>query len=90
MRIATDVGGTFTDLIEYDTDEAGRPVHFVTHKVESTPPEFERGVMDAVAAVDAKRTTFFVHGSTVVINALLSRNGAKTGLLTTQGFRDVL
>ena len=90
MRISTDVGGTFTDLIEYDTDEAGRPVHFVTHKVESTPPEFERGVMNAVAAVDAKETTFFVHGSTVVINALLSRNGAKTGLLTTRGFRDVL
>ena len=90
MRIATDVGGTFTDLIEYDTDEAGRPVHFVTHKVDSTPPEFERGVMDAVAAVDAKQATFFVHGSTVVINALLSRNGAKTGLVTTRGFRDVL
>jgi len=93
MRVATDVGGTFTDLVYCEFDPAtGRsgPVHAV--KCDTTPPDFERGVLDAVAAagIDPAAIDFFAHGTTVVINALLSRRGAKVGLITTRGFRDVL
>jgi len=90
MRIATDVGGTFTDLVGYELDDEGECVRLVAHKVDSTPPDFERGVLEAAAVVDAQAVRFFAHGSTVVINALLSRSGAKTALITTRGFRDVL
>lgn len=90
MRIATDVGGTFTDLVGYELDDQGQVVRLVTHKVDSTPPAFERGVLEGTRTVDAKAVRFFAHGSTVVINALLSRQGAKTALVTTRGFRDVL
>ena len=90
MRIATDVGGTFTDLVGYELDDRGRVARLVTHKVDSTPPAFERGVLEATGTVDAQAVRFFAHGSTVVINALLSRQGAKTALITTRGFRDVL
>lgn len=90
MRIATDVGGTFTDLVGYELDDRGQVARLVTHKVDSTPPGFERAVLEATLSVDAKAVRFFAHGSTVVINALLSRQGAKTALITTRGFRDVL
>ncbi len=90
MRIATDVGGTFTDLVGYGFDERGEVARLVTHKVDSTPPAFERGVLEATRTVDARAVRFFAHGTTVVINALLSRQGAKTALVTTRGFRDVL
>ena len=90
VRIATDVGGTFTDLVGYEIDGSGAVARLVTHKVDSTPPAFERGVLEATGTVDAKAVRFFAHGSTVVINALLSRRGARTALITTRGFRDVL
>lgn len=89
-RIATDVGGTFTDLVGYALDAQGAITRLVTHKVDSTPPAFERGVLEAITTIDATAVRFFAHGSTVVINALLSRRGAKTALITTRGFRDVL
>jgi N-methylhydantoinase A len=87
-RVAVDIGGTFTDLVALD--EAGADVS--TTKVQTTPPEFQRGVMQTVAkaAVDPASVAFFVHGSTVIINALTERKGARTGLITTKGFRDVL
>ena len=86
MRVATDVGGTFTDLVCFDGDG------ITTLKVPTTPPDFEQGVLDAVrqSSLDPKGFSFFAHGTTVVINALLSRRGAKTALITTRGFRDVL
>jgi N-methylhydantoinase A len=86
MRVATDVGGTFTDLVYVDTDGV-RQV-----KVDTTPPRFEMGVMNAIApyAHEASNFEFFAHGSTVIINALLSRKGARVALVTTKGFRDVL
>ena len=86
MRVATDVGGTFTDLVCIDGDGVR-----VT-KADTTPPDFEQGVLDVVrkGGVDPAEIDDFVHGTTVVINALLSRRGAKTGLITTRGFRDVL
>ena len=61
-------------------------------KVDTTPPDFEQGVLNAVkkAALNPKDFDFFAHGTTVVINILLSRTGARTALITTRGFRDVL
>jgi N-methylhydantoinase A len=93
MRVATDVGGTFTDLVYCDYDEAtGRPGPVVTVKCDTTPPDFERGVMRALelAGLTAATIDFFAHGTTVVINALTERKGATVGLITTAGFRDVL
>ena len=86
MRVATDVGGTFTDLVCFDRDG------ITTLKVPTTPPDFEQGVFDSIkkSALVPEDFSFFAHGTTVVINALLSRSGAKTALITTRGFRDVL
>jgi N-methylhydantoinase A len=86
MRVATDVGGTFTDLVYQRGDTVG------SVKVDTTAPDFDSGVLNALdaAALDAADIEFLVHGSTVVINALTERRGARTGLITTRGFRDVL
>ena len=88
MRLATDIGGTFTDLVYLDetTGELGLA------KASSTPPAFAQGIMDALAKsrLDPTGVTHFVHGATVVINALTERKGAKTALVTTRGCRDVL
>src|SRR5713226_9995593 len=88
MRIATDIGGTFTDLVYLDEKRGTVGVA----KSSSTPADFAVGVLDTLrnAGVDAAATRFFVHGSTVIINALTERKGAKTALVTTRGFRDVL
>jgi N-methylhydantoinase A len=88
LRVATDVGGTFTDLVAFD-EETGE---LVTAKASTTPDAFGRGVTDAVeaGAVDLGDASFFVHGATVVINAITERKGARTALVTTEGFRDVL
>lgn len=92
-RAATDVGGTFTDLVYYDVDAATRACGEIrVAKTSTTPPEFDRGVLDVLdkGEVGPHTLSFFAHGSTVVINALTERKGAKTALITTQGFRDVL
>ncbi|OGO48237.1 MAG: 5-oxoprolinase [Chloroflexi bacterium RBG_16_64_32] len=88
MRVASDIGGTFTDLAYLD-EETGR---VGMTKVSTTPADFSEAVVGTLrkAGVDVPRTSFFVHGSTVIINALTERKGAKTALITTQGFRDVL
>src|SRR5713226_4298402 len=88
MRIATDIGGTFTDLVYLDEKRGTVGVA----KSSSTPADFAVGVLDTLrnAGVDAAATRFFVHGSTVIINALTERTGARTALITTRGFRDVL
>lgn len=88
MRVATDIGGTFTDLIYLDeaTGEVGLT------KASTTPHNFAIGVEDTLkkSGINVADTTFFVHGSTIIINALTERKGVKTGLITTKGFRDVL
>lgn len=92
-RAATDVGGTFTDLVYYDVDPvSGRCGTVRTAKVDTTPPTFERGVLNALSkgGVLPSGLDFFAHGSTVVINAITERKGVRVGLLTTAGFRDVL
>ncbi len=87
MRIATDIGGTFTDIVYIDDDGS---IH--VNKSHTTPPNFERGVMDVIqkCSIDPKGVKDLTHGTTVVINALTERKGAKTGLITTRGFRDIL
>src|SRR4051794_2395716 len=88
IRAATDVGGTFTDLVYFSTDVED----IVTAKADTTPPDYERGVMDVIAksGVSLDGIAFLAHGTTVVINALTERKGVTTGLITTEGFRDSL
>lgn len=92
VRVATDVGGTFTDLVyfEHDSDTGEQKIR--TAKVDTTPPNFAQGVLDVIrkAEVALETVDFLAHGTTVVINALTERRGVKTGLITTLGFRDVL
>jgi N-methylhydantoinase A len=95
FRIGIDVGGTFTDLVAVDAQ--GRVTHA---KVPSTPGDQSLGVMEGLdrlaetLAIDRAamltRTERIVHGTTVATNALLEHKGAKVGLLTTQGHRDIL
>ncbi len=87
MRVATDIGGTFTDLV-YVNDEGEIGVA----KSHTTPPHFEKGVIDVIEKSEIDQTAIktFIHGTTVIINALTERKGVKTGLITTKGFRDVL
>jgi N-methylhydantoinase A len=90
VRVATDVGGTFTDLVYFRTDSATGVQEVITEKADTTPPNFERGVLDVIAkaGVDIAGVDFVAHGTTVVINALTERKGAKVALITTTGFRD--
>src|SRR5687767_3665131 len=83
-----DVGGTFTDLIAIDT--AGGAVRLA--KVPTTPQNQAFGVLAAIesAGLDLPSLALIVHGTTTTTNALLERKLAKTGLITTKGFRDVL
>jgi len=95
LRIGIDVGGTFTDLVAID--EAGVAT---LAKVPSTPEDPSLGVLGGLAALAAKLgrdraamlgdTERVVHGTTVATNALLEHKGARTGLLTTEGHRDVV
>lgn len=92
-RVATDVGGTFTDLIYYELDrDTGNLKNIKYVKTDTTPPHFDEGVMTAIAkaGLHPEDIGFFAHGSTVVINALTERKGVVTGLITTSGFRDIL
>jgi len=92
LHLATDVGGTFTDLVSFGRDPVtGRQV-VRTAKADTTPPEFERGVLNVIAraGIALPDVTFMTHGTTVIINALTERKGARTALITTKGFRDVL
>ena len=91
MRVATDVGGTFTDLVAFEVKDQ-KIRQMLTAKSDTTPPDFENGVLNCLekAQVDESAMDFFVHGCTVVINALTERKGCQVGLMTTAGFRDVL
>src|SRR4051812_7221384 len=90
MLLGVDVGGTFTDAVAFD----GAELH--TAKSPSTPDDVSRGVLAAVEAVlegvgaDAADVEVFAHGMTVGTNALLTESGARTALIATDGFTDVL
>ncbi|MDF0597394.1 hydantoinase/oxoprolinase family protein [Psychromarinibacter halotolerans] len=89
-RIGVDIGGTFTDLVYFD-DQIGESRE---GKVPTVPDAPEKGVINAVRehvpADVIGRAKYFLHGTTVGLNALLERRGAKVGLITTEGMRDVL
>jgi N-methylhydantoinase A len=86
IRVGIDVGGTFTDLVVL----AGGGL--VSVKVPSTPSDQADGVMHAIglARLAGDQVAVIAHGSTVATNALLERRGARTALVTTEGFRDVI
>ena len=88
LRLAADVGGTFTDVVAIDNTG-----HVTRHKTLSTPSAFETGVVVGLEACingQFDRICTLLHASTVATNAILERRGPRTGLLTTEGFRDVL
>jgi N-methylhydantoinase A len=89
-RLAVDIGGTFTDLaLEHDGRRS-------TVKVLTTPAAPEKGVMQGfetitrIAAVAPADIALIIHGTTLATNAIIERKGARTALITTEGFRDVL
>ena len=91
IRVGIDVGGTFTDFTVLD-DETGSMLHF---KVSSTPYDPSEAIEIGIASFEerglkASEVVHFGHGTTVATNMVIERRGGKTGLLTTEGFRDVL
>src|SRR5271170_1919286 len=85
LLVGVDTGGTFTDLVAWDGQT------FRTAKVPSTPPDFHRGVVEAIESILREGDTAeVVHGSTVATNALLERKGHPFAFITTEGFRDLL
>ena len=96
MRIGADVGGTFTDVVlEVEDDSTSGPEMFST-KVLTTYEAPEQGILDGVRTVAAEASAnladldTFIHGTTLATNALISRTGARTALVTTDGFRDTI
>jgi N-methylhydantoinase A len=87
MRLAADIGGTFTDIAMFD-DKSGR---LTFGKALSTPDRLVEGISAGVekAGSDYAAAGLFLHGSTIAINTILERTGARTALITTEGFRDV-
>jgi N-methylhydantoinase A len=90
-RVATDAGGTFTDLVAFN-EKTGA---ILVGKALTTPQDPSIGVVDTIrqaeeAGLAAADVVFFVHGGTTVINAIIERKGVRTALVTTRGFRDVL
>jgi N-methylhydantoinase A len=91
FRIGIDIGGTFTDIVAL-ADDGSR----YTKKVSSTVDDYARAIVEGLAAllaeigVEACAIVELLHGTTVASNAILEHKGAKTGLITTKGFRDVL
>src|SRR6185437_11607548 len=86
--VAVDIGGTFTDLVAFD--HASQKVVYT--KSPTTYENFVDGIREcfAKAQIDPAAANFFNHGTTLVINSLIQRRGARTALITSAGFRDVL
>ena len=90
-RVGVDIGGTFTDIVLLAEDGT-----VATRKVSSSVDDYARAIMEGIASlvaahdVDGADIAEVVHGTTVASNALLERKGARTGLIGTQGFRDIL
>ncbi|HEY0290720.1 MAG TPA: hydantoinase/oxoprolinase family protein [Hansschlegelia sp.] len=90
-RLGIDIGGTFTDVVLMSADGV-----IYSKKVLSTPQDYSQGIETGVSAllaelgIDASEVGEFVHATTVATNTIIERKGAKSGLLTTKGFRDVL
>jgi N-methylhydantoinase A len=86
MRIGIDIGGTFTDFVCFDPQTG----NISTFKLLSTPANPAEAMLVGLEMISAKNGRKIIHGSTVATNALLEKKGAKTALITTKGFRDVL
>jgi N-methylhydantoinase A len=91
IKVATDAGGTFTDLVAFE-ETSGK---IYVGKALTTPKDPSLGVMHAIAqsreaGLATHAISFFVHGGTTVINAITERKGVRTALVTTEGFRDVI
>ena len=90
-RIGVDIGGTFTDIVLLGADGT-----VATRKISSSVDDYARAIMEGIAslvaehAIDGADIAEIVHGTTVASNALLERKGARTGLIGTKGFRDIL
>ena len=89
-RIGVDIGGTFTDFIVYDENDN----KVIIDKIPTTPVDPEKAVIEVVKRnlnkEQLSNIDFFLHGTTVGLNALLERKGSKVGLLCTKGFRDII
>lgn len=91
-RLGVDVGGTFTDLLLFNQDSG----EFWRTKTPSTPHDSSEGILNGVteicgtAGVKAADIEYFLHGTTVATNAVLENKGAKVGLITTEGYRDIM
>src|ERR671937_2523584 len=87
LRLAADIGGTFTDIAAFD-ERTGK---LAFGKALSTPQRLVEGINAGVekAGSDYRSAGLFLHGSTIAINTILERTGAKTALLITDGFRDI-
>ncbi|MEM7114303.1 MAG: hydantoinase B/oxoprolinase family protein [Chloroflexota bacterium] len=99
VRVAVDIGGTFTDVaLEIKALEIhnGADTHFVTAKTPTTPTDPVVGALTGVrlaladANVEPAQVASFIHGTTLATNALIERKGATVGVITTEGFRDIL
>ncbi len=91
IKVATDAGGTFTDLVAFE-ESSGK---IYLGKVLTTPKDPSQGVIDSITqsretGLAAAEVSFFVHGGTTVINAITERKGVRTAVVTTDGFRDVI
>src|SRR5262245_17220064 len=87
LRLAADIGGTFTDIAVFD-DRSGK---LSLGKALSVPQRLVEGINAGVAKAesDYRSAGLFLHGSTIAINTILERKGANTALLITEGFRDI-
>jgi len=87
-RIGVDIGGAFTDFYAIDPDTG----ETLWVKGETTPKDPSKGVIDTVkkSALDLSKAEALIHGQTIVINSVVTRSGARVGLITTYGYRDSL
>ena len=91
FRVGVDIGGTFTDVVFLGSDGT-----VLAKKIASTPDDYSRAVLDGVRDgiseldIEAEAISEVSHGFTVATNAIIEQKGAKTALITTEGFRDVL
>ena len=92
LRCGVDIGGTFTDVVI--VEEATGRLHI--HKLLTTPDDPSHAAIEGIAALLRRQglppeaVTTVIHGTTLVTNTLIERKGARTGLVTTRGFRDIL
>ena len=90
--IGVDVGGTFTDIVLTDTDTKNTLIH----KVPTTPADPSQAVVNGIVelcekqGIDKSTIQHVLHGTTIATNAVLEQNGAVTGMVTSEGYRDIV